>query len=150
MWQWIEKQTLSSNDFVSMLACTWCVLILGVLRFAHVQRSRITALTPVALHMSALRGKRRQQGRTRPFSHRCPRIGITSRDFGKQLYDYLHRAAASNKRTELPHWLQWDYGPPGKGLTEVTHLLPRPMPQYRFVKFTKELLVRSGSPVAGV
>ena len=40
--------------------------------------------------------------------------------------------------------------PPGKGLTEVTHPLPRPMPQYRFVKFTKELLTRQGSPVAGV
>ena len=33
---------------------------------------------------------------------------------------------------------------------EVEHLLPRPMPQNRFVKFTKELLERQGSPVAGV
>ena len=33
---------------------------------------------------------------------------------------------------------------------EVEHLLPRPMPQNRFVKFTKELLERPGSPVAGV
>ena len=109
VWNWIEKQTMSSNDFVSMLACTWCVLVLGVLRFAHAQRSRITALTPVAIHMSATRGKRRQQGRTRPFAHRCPRLCITSRDFGKCLFDFLHRAAASNNRTELPYWLQWDW-----------------------------------------
>ena len=62
VWKHFEKQTLSTNDFVSMLACTWCALVMGVLRCAHAQRSRITAITPVALHLSALGGSADSKG----------------------------------------------------------------------------------------
>eukprot|EP00973_Karenia_brevis_P069510 9664516-Karenia_brevis.AAC.1 len=40
--------TMSSNEFVAWISCIWCTMVYCVMRFAHIQRSR---LDDFMLHM---------------------------------------------------------------------------------------------------
>ena len=84
----------SRNSAVSALALTWVTLTYAVLRFAHLQRSTILRVLDNAISGRASLGKRRTQGRRRPFDWRAPRWGITGLDLGAAVHSFITRAFA--------------------------------------------------------
>ena len=137
IWMFFEHAASSTNDFVALLALIWLLLIAGAVRFAHVQRSRIESLGERMLVGCASRGKRRFQGKRRPFQWSVPRFGLGGIDFGKRLQAAIERAAAGQ---DIPAFLLFDFAPARSTLENVTSFAPCAMSYARFLKFTRSLL----------
>ena len=90
----LERLVSSRNSAVSALALAWVMLTYAVLRFAHLQRSTILRVLDNAISGRASLGKRRTQGRRRPFDWRAPRWGITGLDLGSAVHSFIARAFA--------------------------------------------------------
>ena len=67
VWLYLEAALTHRNPFVTWLAATWFLIINGVLRFVHVQRSHIYKLTDVGIFGHCSLGKSKRGGRRRPF-----------------------------------------------------------------------------------
>ena len=137
VWMFFERAASSTNDFVAMLSLIWLLLIAGTVRFAHVQRSRIERLGDRMLVGCASRGKKRCQGKRRPFQWSVPRFGLGGIDFGGRLQAAIERAAAGQ---DIPSFLMFDFAPARSSLANVTSFAPCAMPYSRFLNFTRSLL----------
>jgi hypothetical protein len=88
----LESLLSSRNHAVSGLALTWILLTFAVLRFAHLRRSVISRVLDNGIAATASLGKRRTQGRCRPFEWRAPRWGATGCDIGAAVHEQLARS----------------------------------------------------------
>ena len=136
-----DELSRSKNSFVAWIACIWQLLIHGVLRFAHIQRSRIKHLTATAMIGRAALGKARRAGRRAPFWWTAPRTSFTGTDVGQRLAALLEATGPfRDQRDDGPAWLLFDFAPPRAAIGEVTTLAPRKMGLSRFQRFSVHLL----------
>ena len=142
VWAFLESVAAGGNVFASAISLVWILLLVGVLRFAHVQRSRIVAMTDDMISGLASRGKKRVHGRRRPLEWSAPRFGLTGVDIGARLQAYLTRATAGQA---LPPFLLLDFLPARVQLSGVKSFAPTAMPMHRFVSFSRSLL--AGHPL---
>ena len=68
--------TSSENALVAFLASAWALMLMGALRFAHLQRSTLTSVGVDSVHAKAYAGKRRLLERRAPFVWLAPRQDI--------------------------------------------------------------------------
>ena len=132
----LEWLLSSQNDAVKALALTWLMLTFAVLRFAHLQRSTILEVMEHGIAARASLGKRRTQGRRRPFEWRAPRKGITNVDLGVAVHAFLKRAfvSASPQSFFLP-----DFLPKRCGLESATGFAGRAMSIGRFARLSQHM-----------
>ena len=137
VWLYLEHCALSENAFVSAIALTWLFMLAGVIRYTHVQRSEITGLTSCMIKGIASRGKRRTQGKRRPFEWSVPRFSLKGLDLGARLQAYIGGASAGQPP---PAFLLFDFLPARVGIRQVSSFAPRAMPMRRFIAFTRAML----------
>ena len=152
VWAFLEHAATSDNAFVSAIALTWLIMIVGCLRFAHVQRSRIEEVTDIMIRGVASRGKGRSQGKRRPFPWSAPAVGMSGVRIGAGLQSYLRRAAAGQP---TPQFILFDFLPARTPLSSVTSFSPSAMTYPRFLQFSKTLfeagpLRLSGPEIVGI
>eukprot|EP00439_Symbiodinium_sp_Y106_P041843 s864_g5.t1 len=132
----LEQLVSSKNQAVSALALTWILLTVVVLRFAHLQRSVIVRVLDNAISGRASLGKRRTQGRRRPFDWRAPRWGVTGLDIGSALHRMLLQAFPGGAQTGF---LLPDFLPKRCTLQTATAFAGRDMPLGRFTRLSHSL-----------
>ncbi|CAE7782976.1 HMCN1 [Symbiodinium pilosum] len=112
----------------------------AVLRFAHVQRSKIIQVLDNAISAQASLGKRRAHGRQRPFDWRAPRWGATGLDIGAAIHAFLRRAFKGKE--QLGYFLP-DLLPERCTLQSATGFASRPMSLGRFGRLSQHLFQRA-------
>lgn len=141
---WVVLTILSSVDNIVVrgLALFWILILEGVLRPVHLQRSSISVLLPEAVEGRATAGKARLFGKRRPFTRRCPRIDIIGGDLGERVVSFFALASDSERSFFLP-----DTRPDGSGL-EAKTWATTPMPQGNIRRLTALALEKVGVPMA--
>ena len=133
-YMFLEYCIQSSNQFVVGLSMMWLLLVQGVMRFVHLQRSKLCELTSLGIQFWCALGKARKAGRRRPYFWASARFTPCMVDFG----DILERFTARFKSVKGT-WLLGDFGPPRKGLSEVHAFTHKKMSIGRFDYFSKQL-----------
>ena len=136
---WVKLECLvsSSNEFVSAICMTWCLIITCVLRFAHVQRSHIKALTDRSYEVFCARDKVKTQGACRPFYARGPRLGVTGLDLGSYLMKFQKRKTDDVQLAGM--YFLPDFGPDRAGLNQVNAMRTVKMSQPKFIRYSQQL-----------
>ena len=129
MWFALDMWSQSANACLAMLACAWQALLLGVMRFAHLQRSAVAELDDDFVEFYATRGKCRQGGKRRPFWWRMPRKGISGADVGGSLVKLWRAAAGQDVK---PQYLLFDMVPERARLEEMSGFQQKAMSAGRF------------------
>ena len=112
----------------------------AVLRFAHVQRSKIIQVLDNAIFAQASLGKRCAHGRQRPFDWRAPRWGATGLDIGAAIHSFLRRAF---KGKEQPGYFLPDLLPERCTLQSATGFASRPILLGRLGRLSQRLFQRA-------
>ena len=133
-WMFLEHCLASSNKFIVWLSAFWWILLLGVLRFAHAQRSYIVKLSDVGIIGWCALGKSKKAGRRRPFYWGAARFTPRGTDLGMILLSLLKEVGDG-----LALWLLYDFGPARRSLANVQHILQRKMAMSRFDRFSRQL-----------
>ena len=132
----LESLVGSRNQAVSALALTWLLLTYAVLRFAHLQRSVIARVLDNGIAARASLGKRRSQGRRRPFEWRAPRLGATGLDLGAAVHEQLARSFSDQAH---PGFFLPDFSPPRSTLQTASGFSARPMSLGRFSRLSQHM-----------
>ena len=85
----------------------------------------------------ASRGKRRTQGKRRPFEWSVPRFSLKGLDLGARLQAYIDGASSGQPRVAF---LLFGFLPARVGIRQVSSFAPQAMPMRRFLSFTRALL----------
>ena len=141
LWLHWEAMLGEANPFIRWVAATWLLLLLGVLRFAHLQRSFDWQYTPAGIFARVSIGKARKMGRRAPFRWCCPRHSLRG-DLGATLQDLQ----AGHGSTEAA-WLLPDFLPITADISSVHACADRPMLLQRFHRISRQLL---SEPPAGL
>ena len=137
LWLHVEIALLSPNRLVSWLAVSWHLLIAGVLRFVHMQRSVILNSTRVGIIARASLGKSKRSGLRRPFKWSSPRFSLRGTDIADLLMKYLSEAFPDED--ELPPFLLPEFMPLRVPLAECNAVAPKKMALDRFVRLSRQL-----------
>lgn len=132
----LESLVGSRNHAVSALALTWLLLTFAVLRFAHLQRSVILRVLDNSIAAKASLGKRRTQGRRRPFEWRAPRWGIAGGDLGAAVHEQLARSFGGQAQ---PGFFLPDFSPPRCHVHTATGFSAKPMSLGRFSRLSQQM-----------
>ena len=111
-------------------------MLVGVLRYVHVQRSTIEEVTDTMIRGLASRSKSRVKGKRRPFQWSAPCKGLSGFDLGTHIQSYLRHAAA---RQPLPRFILFDFLPARTPLSAVSAFAPAAMSMSRFLYFSSSL-----------
>ena len=129
----------AGNQVVRGVALFWLLVLAGVLRPAHVQRSSLVRLFPQCIEGLCRANKKRVDGKRRAFSWRAPRMSLLGTDVGRAAFEFA--AQASEGRSYfLP-----DTWPIGIGL-EATEWADRPMTQSKIKSLTTKIFGVLGVP----
>ena len=132
------------GQFFRCLECSYQTLdMLGVLRFAHVQWSRIVQLERLCIIGKAALGKTFQRGRRAPFWWSAVRRGITGVDIGRKLCALLLSAVGEQ---DSPEFLLFDFAPKHASINSVSAIAAHKMGITRYTRFSTQLL--QGPPAA--
>ena len=132
----LESLICSRNQAVGALALTWLLLTYAVLRFAHLQRSVILRVLDNGIAAKASLGKRRSQGRRRPFEWRAPRFGVAGCDIGSAVHEHLGRSFGDKTQ---PGFFLPDFAPPRCALQTATGFSAKPMSLGRFSRLSQQM-----------
>ena len=132
----LESLVGSQNHAVGALALTWLLLTYAVLRFAHLQRSVILRVLDNGIAAKASLGKRRSQGRRRPFEWRAPRWGVTGCDLGSAVHQHLARNFGGEVQ---PGFFLSDFSPPRCTLQTATGFSTKSMSLGRFSRLSQHM-----------
>ena len=111
MWALLTVMATSTNAVAQGLALFWLLVLAGVLRPAHLQRSKLMKLWPHSLEGQCTADKKRIDGKRRAFLWRAPRISLLGTDFGEQAFNFWIKATGGELSFFLP-----DTAPKGSGL----------------------------------
>jgi len=136
VWLFLEEAATSKDNFVRMLGLANLYLVLGVLRFRHIQRSRLILLADASIKCTAFLGKVKSSGIRRPFDWMAPRYGIRGYDLGAALQKLLDAVCADQPH---PDFLLFDFAPQRAALRDVQAFEPRAMSLPRFRSFSTSL-----------
>ena len=134
LWALIDMLCWASNELVRGIFLFWHIIISGVMRPAHVQRTRFTDMAGGALHAITCLGKSRQFGRRRPFSWRLPDVSITGRNMGRQTLDFFRKVGSAKRYYFLPDVKT------GSSALDAKHWMTSPMPLDKIKKLTVMIL----------
>eukprot|EP00435_Cladocopium_sp_Y103_P072039 s1255_g39.t1 len=143
----LESLLTSRNHAVSGLALAWILLTFAVLRFAHLQRSVISRVLDNGIAATASLGKRRTQGRRRPFEWRAPRWGVTGCDIGAAVHEQLARSFGVSPQ---PGFFLPDILPSRCTLQNATGFSARPMSLGRFSRLSQHLFQQPPFSLTGM
>ena len=135
VWLFLEAALTHRNPFVTWLAATWFLIINGVLRFIHVQRSHIYKLTDVGIFGHCSLGKSKRGGRRRPFRWVAVRHTPHGTDLGAIFQSMVGSVPQDG---DNPKWLLSDFGPSRVPLKEVNTVMGRAMSLGRFHSFSHQ------------
>ena len=136
VWRFLLLMAQSSNVFVSALAGTWLLIMHGVLRFIHVQRSTIQVYDVAITGLAAL-GKSKMNGTRAPFAWICPRT-VHNTDIAK-CFTFLSTLPAV---TEGFPFLLPEFMPKRCTLGSVSTTATIPMKLARFQRLSSQLFLQ--------
>jgi hypothetical protein len=143
IWLLLEKEATSSNGFVKAIALAWILLILGVTRFAHLQRSKLIGETDLYMEFEATSGKEKREGARKPMRWCVPRITLNKGDVRDLVKKFLVvRGKAYNQSN---FWLP-DFGPNHCSIANACSMTKSRMSIHRFQRLTWELFRAKGVP----
>ena len=143
VWLLLEREAASSNGFVKALSLAWILMIIGVTRFAHLQRSKLIGETDLYLEFEATSGKEKREGARKPMRWCVPRIGLEKGNVRDLVRKFLHgRGKAYN---EANFWLP-EFGPKQCSLANACTMTKARMSIHRFQRLTWELFRAKGIP----
>ena len=143
LWVLLEQVLGSANagDPFKLLSACWIFLLVGCVRFKHLQQSRLIECYADGLEFLCAKGKARVRGAQRPFRWRMPRFGITGIDLFKVWSKLLRTAFEDLKGVGfvLP-----DFRPKRVPLERVTGLAEGPMPRWKFTRLSTAMFKQLG------
>ena len=142
-WVTLEVEAQSAFPLRAALAAVWILLIATSLRFVHLQRSRILAVTDKYLLGLCTLGKSKK----RPFRWICPRLSVHGKvDFIQVLLSTFkwEVSDATVADPAKPQWLLPDFGPFRSNLAGASSIRAKPMSLARFHRLSDQLLQDSG------
>ena len=142
MWVILCLLSESKNTVVQGLGLFWMLILGGVLRPCHLQRSRIIKLWPNSIQGKASAGKTKHGGKRRAFEWRAARQSLIGSDMGKAVMSFRRLTGADLH--DLPFVLP-DVAPFGAGL-EAKSWTAEPMPQGKILALTMKALEAVGVP----
>lgn len=134
---WLHWEALSGHPspFIRRVAATWLLLLLGVLRFAHLQRSFDWQYTDTGIIARVSSGKARHLGCRALFRWCCPRYS-RQMVLREALSDLQAAHLTKGTARALP-----DFLPTTAGISDVIHCVDRPMLPQRFHRISRHLLM---------
>ena len=123
---------------VCILCSIWLLLILGCMRFAHLQRSTFVSAGHDHIEFLAARGKSRVDGLRKPFTWRVPFQPLTGLDLGR-LFARVIRLV--NNSAESPFLLP-NVLPRTSKVGELKGLRDSPMSAAKFVNLSRDLFAQ--------
>jgi hypothetical protein len=147
VWMLIEHEAKSSNSFVSALALSWLLLIQGVTRFAHLQRSAYLGEETSYLKFQASSGKERCEGARKPMIWSVPKLMLNGEVLTPLVDEFLEERGKAYEEAEF--WLP-DFEPRYCDLEKVANLAPHRMGIQRFQRLTAELFKAKGVDIEQV
>jgi len=139
MWAVFSVLATSRNSVVKGIALFWMLVLSGVLRPGHLQRSKLQRLLPRSVEGWCVAGKKRTDGKRRSFTWRAPRTSILGTDIGEAAFNFA-REISDVFTFFLP-----DTAPKGSGL-EAKSWSSVPMDQGKIKKLTFKILTAVGIP----
>ena len=143
VWLLFEKELWSDNGFVRALSLAWVLLITGVMRFAHLQRSRYVDTKENVVTFKATSGKAKCEGVRKPMWWCAPRLLADGGDLLSHVSKYL--AERGDVFSEADFWLP-NFTPNRAQLDGVSGLGTSRMTIHKFQKLTAEFLTAKGVP----
>ena len=136
----IHWETLlsSPNPYVRQIACGNLLIIFGVLRFAHVQRSYMLKNARHVLVGKCSQGKSKVEGSRPGFFWALPKAGVAEKGMGDLIMEFLDSLA--NKAPNLNSFLLHDFLPKNADVTEALSFSSNPLQYARFQSATSRLL----------
>ncbi len=142
-WHKLEDLLFTANDLISALSCIWLLLILGVTRFIHLQRSHFTTESDWWIEFMTSMGKSRIRGLRRPFWWRMSRFGVSGRDLWPRMRAVLNMGKAGEDKT----FLLRDFLPSRCKLSEAKMFATTAMTDARFRRMSDAMFL---SPYFGL
>ena len=141
VWMLLEREAKSSNGFVSALSLSWVLLIQGVTRFAHLQRSTYLGEEASYLKLQASSGKEKCEGARKPMIWSVPKTMLNGEALTPLIEEYLEERGKAYDESEF--WLP-DFEPRYCDLGKAASLAPHRMSIQRFQRLTTELFKTKG------
>ena len=141
LWLHIEVSLASDNQLVQWLSCAWHLLMTGVMRYVHMQRSVIIAVSDSGIVARAALGKSKKSGARRPFRWAAPRFSLKGTDVGTLISTLIDQAFSTDET--LPSFLLPDFLPLRVELGDCTDVGAKKMPIDRFIRLSKHLFMAS-------
>ena len=139
LWAVFTVLSTAENSVIKGVSLFRMMVLSGVLRPAHLQRSIFKRLLPRSIEGCCVAGKKKTDGKRRAFTWRAPRISILGSDIGKAAFDFAEEFSAGSNFF-LP-----DTAPKGSGL-EAMSWLSVPMDQGKIKKLAFKILLAVGVP----
>ena len=136
--RFLEHLATSDSEAISWIAIGWLLLALGVMRWAHVQRSTLVELTVDSAIFRCGMGKSARNGSRRPFRWSVFRYLQNGFDLGARLQSLLQTHAVSRPPL-IPN-----FGPPRASVSELTSaLVGEELSGSRMVRFLRQLMLQA-------
>ena len=132
-WSILASLLHDGNRFTRGVAAVWLLLLQGVLRFAHLQRSQILSVTNRGIYGLALLGKSPRAGLRRPFYWCAASPTPFDTILGTAILELFPGGSERNFLLPALH-------PRGATLRTATDWAPKPMSIYAFTKLGRQLL----------
>ena len=143
VWHKLESTaTASKNLYVKLVCAVWALLVLGGVRFAHLQRSKIFGLKAGYAVFLCSMGKSRSGGSRRPFHWTVPLAGLRA-SFVSIITAAIETAPMAYRHSSSAlFWILPDLICQGNDLGTATGFKPTPMKIGKFHALTRNLLER--------
>jgi hypothetical protein len=143
VWLLFEREMWSDNGFVRALSLAWVLLITGVMRFAHLQRSKYIDTNENVIKFKATSGKAKCEGVRKPLMWCAPRLLVDGGDLLGHVTRYLGERGKAFEKADF--WLP-NFTPSRARLDGVSRLGTTRMTIQKFQKLTAEFLTAKGVP----
>ena len=128
----------SPNDYIKMIAIGNLLIIFGVLRFQHVQRSRLLKCCAHVLIGECSQGKAKAEGVRSGYFWTLPKEGIAEKNLGEIVFNFLGKLV--DKCQDHQDFLLHDFLPKHSDITGASAFSPEPLRYGRFQAATSKLL----------
>ncbi|CAE8646002.1 unnamed protein product, partial [Polarella glacialis] len=126
----------SDSMYVRWISAMWWLLMFGVVRFVHLQRSTFTHMDEDGGFFFCHMGKRSVRRQRFPFRWCVPRRSLTNKDPVEVLNQCVRDASGGRSCSRL----LCDFGPPRVPLSKLSSAVWSPMSISRFASLSRQLL----------
>eukprot|EP00973_Karenia_brevis_P093419 12417245-Karenia_brevis.AAC.1 len=132
-----EHLSDNSNPFVAWVAELNFCICMGVVRFAHAQRSCFAKMCPEVALLKCSLGKSRSGGARAPYYWILPKRGVLNTDVGERLYSKWQKMRDQLSLSHSPGYLLPNFLPAKSGIGDVRSVTNKAMSYSRFARLSR-------------